>query len=499
MGDGARQARCLRTRARRARVGPQGGGGARTCESAAPGPRLTPSCRPTGCSGNRMVEHYAVSVRTGKDTGPTLALGCRFCGTPLELTMVDLGMSPPCQSLVRPDQLDAMERFYPLHARVCTSLLARADTGARGSGGHLRRVRVLLRLRGLVGRACATVRRDDPRRGSTSVRTISSSSWPRTTATCSSTSSATGVPILGIDPAANVAPAAEERGVPTLVDFFGREVARRLVDEGGHASLVIGNNVLAQVPDLNDFIAGVATLLSPARYRDVRVSTSAPSSRSSRVRHDLPRALLVLLVLRPSREILRAHGLEVYDVEELPTHGGSLRVYAQHARRRARCRRGRGRAPRARRSGGVFARRRPTSASRRTSTSRSARCSSSRSTFGATASRSPATARPARATRCSTSAASATDLIEYTVDRNPYKQGHVHAGNQIPIHPPERLAETRPDYIVVLPWNLIDEISAQLAYTSEWGAKLVVPIPRATVIEPGEGASERLAAAGRAA
>ena len=167
-------------------------------------------------------------------------------------------------------------------------------------------------------------------------RTTSSSSSRRTTATCCSTSSGRGYRILGIDPAANVAAAAEERGVPTLVEFFGRETARRgSLREGRRASLVVGNNVLAQVPDLNDFVAGVKILLRDDGTATFEFPHLLAAARRPPVRHDLPRALLVLLVSRRSCEIFGAHGLEVYDVEELWTHGGSLRVYAQHERRAA--------------------------------------------------------------------------------------------------------------------------------------------------------------------
>ena len=152
---------------------------------------------------------------------------------------------------------------------------------------------------------------DDPRAAQPWSATTSSSSSRRTTATCCSTSSARGIPILGIDPAANVAAAAEERGVPTLVAFFGAEVARELAAEGKRASLVVGNNVLAQVPDLNDFVAGVQILLRERRHGDVRVPAPAAPARRAAVRHDLPRALLVLLARDDLRDLprTRARGL----------------------------------------------------------------------------------------------------------------------------------------------------------------------------------------------
>ena len=154
------------------------------------------------------------------------SVGCRFCGAPLELTVVDLGMSPLCESFVPADRLERMEPFYPLHVRACYALLARAAARVRPPGGDLHGVRVLLRLLDRVGRACASVRRDDPASGWSSAQTDLVVELASNDGYLLQHFVGTGVPILGIDPAANVAAAAEERGVPTLVEFFGRETAR---------------------------------------------------------------------------------------------------------------------------------------------------------------------------------------------------------------------------------------------------------------------------------
>jgi hypothetical protein len=289
----------------------------------------------------------------------------------------------------------------------------------------------------------------------------------------------TGIPILGVDPAVNVAEAAEKRGVPTLVAFFGRECARQLVADGKKASLIIGNNVLAQVPDLNDFLAGVEILLrddGTATFEFPHLLRLFDGLQYDTIYHEH----FSYFSLGTIAEILRAHGLGVYDVEELWTHGGSLRVYAQRA-------------------GGphavaeavreLVAREEEEglrSAERYTRFAEEVKESKRRLLdllirlrregkqivgYGA----------PGKGNTLLNYCGIRTDLLDYTVDRNPYKHGLYTPGTHLPIFPPEKIAETRPDYVVVLPWNLIEEIAAQLSYVAEWGGKLVVPIPYATV------------------
>jgi hypothetical protein len=307
----------------------------------------------------------------------------------------------------------------------------------------------------------------------------------------------TGVPILGIDPAANVAAAAEERGVPTLVEFFGRETAERLAAEGRRASLVVGNNVLAQVPDLNDFVAGVKIVLrddGTATFEFPHLLQLLDGLQYDTIYHEH----FSYFSLGTIVEIFSEHGLDVYDVEELWTHGGSLRVYAQQR-------------------GGPH----PTGdAVRRLLADEEREGLRSPERYARFAEKVKESKRalldllvdlrregkqivgygaPGKGNTLLNYCGIRTDFLDYTVDRNPYKHGLFTPGTHIPIHPVERIAETRPDYLLVLPWNLIDEISSQLASVGEWGGKLIVPIPLATVIEPGDGARERLLAAGRAA
>ncbi|MDW8339342.1 MAG: class I SAM-dependent methyltransferase, partial [Thermoleophilia bacterium] len=286
-------------------------------------------------------------------------------------------------------------------------------------------------------------------------------------------------------------------GVPTLVDFFGRALAERLRGEGRSASLIVANNVLAQVPDVNDFLSGVRVLLraeGTATFEFPHLLRLLEDVQYDTIYHEH----FSYFSLGTLVEILGRHGLEAYDVEELPTHGGSLRVYVQHAG---------GPHPTREAVASVLAREEREGLRSRERYARFAKDveESKRALlellidlrragkhvvgYGA----------PGKGNTLLNYCGIRTDLLEYTVDRNPYKHGRYTPGTHIPIHPPERIEETRPDYVLVLPWNLVDEIARQLAFIRRWGGKLIVPIPRATVIEPGPGASERLLAARSAA
>ena len=431
------------------------------------------------------------SVQAARDS-----LACRFCGAPLELTVVDLGMSPLCESFVPADRLERMEPFYPLHVRACTrcwlvqlpALVAPEDIFteyAYFSGystawvEHARAYVEMIRARLELGETDLVV------------ELASNDGYLLQHFV------GTDVPVLGIDPAANVAAAAEERGVPTLVEFFGRETAKRLVAEGRRASLVVGNNVLAQVPDLNDFVAGVKLVLrdeGTATFEFPHLLQLLDGLQYDTIYHEH----FSYFSLGAVAEIFRAHGLEVYDVEELWTHGGSLRVYAQHA-------------------GGPHATHEAVQQLLAHEEREGLRSPDRYVRFAEMVKESKRTllgllidlrregrqivgyGAPGKGNTLLNYCGIRTDLLDYTVDRNPYKHGLFTPGTHLPIHPVERIAETRPDHVLVLPWNLIDEISSQLAYVGDWGGKLIVPIPMATIIEPGDGARERLVAAGSAA
>jgi len=398
------------------------------------------------------------------------------------LTVVDLGMSPPCQSVITKDRLEAMERFYPLRVRLCERCLlvqlpelvapdeifAEYAYFSSYSTSWVEHARTYVEM---------LTRRLDLDQDDLVVELASNDGYLLQHFV------GTGIPILGIDPAANVARVAEARGVPTLVEFFGREAATRLAHEGRQASLVVGNNVLAHVPDLNDFVAGVAVLLASdgtATFEFPHLLRLLDEVQYDTIYHEHFSYFSLTTVC----VVLERHGLAAYDVEELPTHGGSLRVYVQHAG-----------GPRAV-SDSVPALLAHEDASGLRDPDRYARFAqeveeSKRKLlellislrdqgkcvagYGA----------PGKGNTLLNYCGIRTDLLEYTVDRNPYKHGTYTPGTHIPIHPVERIAETRPDYLLVLPWNLIDEIREQLANVAEWGGKLIVPIPLAQVVEPG--------------
>ena len=289
-----------------------------------------------------------------------------------------------------------------------------------------------------------------------------------------------GIKVLGVDPALNVARAAEERGVRTVVEFFGVELAERLIELEGPADLVIGNNVLAQVPDLDDFLRGVAILLHPrgtATFEFPHLARLVEGLQYDTIYHEHFSYFSLLSI----KEAMAARGLTIVDVEELPSHGGSLRVYAAHTSE--------GREP-TRAVGDVIAR----------ETAEGLRDVARYGVFAEGVRESKRTlldllielkrsgkkvagyGAPGKGNTLLNYCGIRTDFLEYTVDRNPYKHGMFTPGTHIPIFPPERIAETRPDVIMILPWNLASEIAAQLEYTSEWGATLMVPIPLATAL-----------------
>jgi hypothetical protein len=406
---------------------------------------------------------------------------CRFCGTPLELTVVDLGMSPLCESYLREDQIRQMEPFFPLRVFACDQChlvqleafvapdeifteYAYFSAYSTAWVEHARRYVEMIGERLGLGR-------DD-----LVVELASNDGYLLQHFV------GTGIPILGIDPAANVAKAAEERGVPTLVDFFGRDTARRLVDEGKQASLIVGNNVLAQVPDVNDFVAGVKVLLraeGTATFEFPHLLRLFDGLQYDTIYHEHFSYFSFTSIV----EILRAHGLAAYDVEELWTHGGSLRIYAQHASGPHETTDAVATLLAREESENLLTPERYLRFAEDVKESKRAlldlliglrREGKQVVGYGA----------PGKGNTLLNYCGIRTDLLDYTVDRNPYKQGLYTPGTHIPIFAPEKLAETRPDYVLVLPWNLIDEIEAQLAYVAEWGARLIVPIPFATVRSP---------------
>ena len=292
---------------------------------------------------------------------------------------------------------------------------------------------------------------------------------------------ARGIPVLGIEPAANVAEVAIGKGIPTVVKFFGEETARQLVAQGTRADLIVGNNVLAHVPKLNDFLRGMKILLGPRGVITMEfphLMRLVEQNQFDTIYHEHFSYFSFITV----EKIFAAHGLTIFDVEELPTHGGSLRIYAGHTEDTARTVGWRVTELREREEAAGFLRleqylsfgERVKETKRRILDFLIGAKREGRSIAGYGA--------PAKGNTLLNYCGIRSDFIDYTVDRSPHKQGQFTPGTRIPIHGPERVKETRPDYLFILPWNLKDEIIEQMAYIRDWGGRFVVPIPNVEVL-----------------
>jgi hypothetical protein len=405
---------------------------------------------------------------------------CRLCGASLEHTFVDLGMSPLCETYPSAADLDLGETYYPLHVYVCDKCFL-----------------VQLSEYESVERIFS----DYPYFSSYS------ESWLKHAASyCQKMQSrfALGeqsfvvevasndgyllqyfvqrkVPVLGIEPAANVAAVAVEKGVPTLVQFFGTKVAQELVMGGRNADLVLGNNVLAQVPDLNDFVEGLKVLLKSDGILTLEfphLLKLIERNEFDTIYHEHFSYFSLLTIVK----LMEMHGLKVFDVEELLSHGGSLRVYASRMECEkypvepgvARVLQDELRVGLGTTDGykGFAWQVKETKFAFVECLLRAGREGKRIAGYGA----------PGKSATLLHYCGIGKDLIEYTVDRSPYKQGRFLPGTHIPIYHPSRIAETKPDYVVILPWNLQNEIMKQLEYIREWGGKFIVPIPRAAIL-----------------
>ena len=404
---------------------------------------------------------------------------CRFCGSSLRRTFVDLGMSPLCETYPSREDLNRGEVYYPLHVYVCDHCFlvqledyesaenifsdyayfsSYSDSWLKHAENYCRKMVSRFNLTGQS--FVVEVASNDGYLLQYFVRQK--------------------VPVLGIEPAANVASVAGEKGVPTLVRFFGAELAAELAAQGRCADLVLGNNVLAQVPDLNDFVEGLKILLKPHGVLTLEfphLLRLIEHNEFDTIYHEHFSYFSMLTTVR----ILEAHGLKAFDVEEISTHGGSLRVYA--------CRREdqahpvepsvRNLIAMEERAGlaspegyASFARQvKQTKVALVEFLLSAAKEGKSVAGYGA----------PGKSATLLHYCGVGKDFIDYTVDRNPYKQGRFLPGSRIPIYHPDRIRETKPDYVVILPWNLKEEIMEQLQFIREWGGRFVVPIPKASV------------------
>ncbi len=406
---------------------------------------------------------------------------CRYCQTPLSNTFVDLGMSPISNSFLKSDQLDKAEKFYPLHAYVCDNCflvqLEEFETPEQifssdyayfssYSESWLSHCQSYTEL---------TIEKFGINDNSQVIEIASNDGY------LLQYFQQRGVPILGIEPAANVAKVAEEKEIPTLAKFFGVETARLLKNQGKQADLLIGNNVLAHVPDINDFVAGMKIALKQNGILTMEfphLLQLMECNQFDTIYHEHFSYFSFLTV----EKIFASHGLTLFDVEEIATHGGSLRIYGKHDT-----------------NSNYEVTNRLTNLKEKEIKAKLDRID----TYLGFGEQVKETKRkllqflievksqgktivgygaPAKGNTLLNYCGIRSDFLDYTVDRSPYKQGLFLPGTHIPIYHPDKIRETRPDYVMVLPWNIKDEIVLQMAEIREWRGQFLIPIPQVEVL-----------------
>jgi SAM-dependent methyltransferase len=405
---------------------------------------------------------------------------CRFCGEPLEYSFVDLGMSPLANSYIRPEQLGQMEPFFPLHAYVCSKcylvqlpvfespeeIFSDYAYFSSYSDSWLQHAKESANL---------MIDRYDLNVESKVIEIASNDGY------LLQYFKEKGIPVLGIEPAKNVAKAAQDSGIPTVVKFFGVQTAVGLTAENVTADLLIGNNVLAHVPDINDFVKGLKIILKPHGIITMEfphLMRLMDENQFDTIYHEHFSYFSFVAV----EKIFAHHGLVLFDVDELPTHGGSLRIYACHAES---SRRVSGKVPDLRnreKSSGFISIDFYRSFSKKVMETKrkilrflvdAKQSGKSIAGYGA----------PAKGNTLLNYCSVGSDFIDYTVDRSPHKQGFYLPGTHIPIYHPDKVKETKPDYLLILPWNLKEEIMGQMSHIREWGGKFVVLIPEVKVYQ----------------
>lgn len=404
---------------------------------------------------------------------------CRFCSNLLKHTFVDLGMSPLSNAYLKLDTINKAEKFYPLHAYVCDKCFL-VQLEEFETPDHIFSDYAYFSsysetwLRHAENYTELMTQRFGFNANSQVIEIASNDGY------LLQYFQKQNIPVLGIEPAANVAKVAEEKGIPSLVKFFGVSTAKELVNQGIQADLLLGNNVLAHVPDLNDFVAGMKIVLKPDGILTMEfphVLQLILQNQFDTIYHEHFSYFSFLTV----EKVFATHGLTLFDVEELPTHGGSLRIYGQH------------------------------NDGKKTISDRISKLKTKeievgleqRSTYLGFGEQVKATKRhllsflidiknqgksvvgygaPAKGNTLLNYCGIRTDLLDYTVDRSPYKQGLFLPGTHIPIYHPDKIIETKPDYLLILPWNIKDEIIEQMGHIREWGGQFVVPIPQVEVI-----------------
>lgn len=405
---------------------------------------------------------------------------CRFCKTTLKHTFADLGMSPLSNSYLKPEHLNKVENFYPLHTYVCEKcfLVQIEDFESReyifGDGDYayfssysdswLKHAKAYTDL---------MVEKFGFDANSQVIEIASNDGY------LLQYFKEKGIPVLGIEPAGNTAKVAEEKGIPSLVKFFGVQTATELVADGKQADLLLGNNVLAHVPDLNDFVAGMKIVLKPKGIITMEfphLLQLIQKNQFDTIYHEHYSYYSFLTV----SQVFAAHGLTLFDVEELPTHGGSLRIYGQHEASEVKISTRAIKLKEKEIEAGLDKLEPYLSFGEKVKETKRKLLSfliEAKSQGKVIA----AYGAPAKGNTLLNYCGVRTDFIDYTVDRSPYKQNLLLPGTHIPIMHPDRIKETKPDYLLILPWNLKDEIIAQTAFIREWGGSFVVPIPEVQV------------------
>lgn len=408
------------------------------------------------------------------------ATRCRFCDAELSHVFADLGVSPLSNAFLHPEQLDLRESFYPLTVYVCAQCLLvqlpASETPENIFGDYayfssysdswLAHAREYCR---------AMIARLGLDAGTQVVEIASNDGY------LLQYFLEAGIPVLGVEPAANVAAVAQEKGIETVVRFFGVETARDLASAGRKATLLLGNNVLAHVPELNDFVAGMKILLDAGGVITMEfphLMRLIEGNQFDTIYHEH----FSYFSLLAAQKIFLAHGLAIVDVDELPTHGGSLRIHARHAEETAR--------PDGR-VAALLEREREFGLDRIETYARFAeQVRKTKRELLSFLIRAKAEGKqvagygaPAKGNTLLNYCGIRTDFIDYTVDRSPHKQGLFLPGTRIPVYAPDRIRETKPDFILILPWNLKDEVIGQLADVRAWGGRFVVPIPHVEIVE----------------
>jgi SAM-dependent methyltransferase len=405
---------------------------------------------------------------------------CRFCQAPLRETFADLGMTPLSNAFIAADQAGASEAFYPLHAYVCSDCrlvqLDEFESPEAIFGDYIYFSSYSESwLRHAEEYAAMMVGRFGLGRQSRVVEIASNDGY------LLQYFRGSGVDVLGIEPAANVAAVALGKGIPSEIAFFGRQTAERLRASGQAADVMAANNVLAHVPDINDFVAGFSILLKP----DGVVTVEFPhllrlmqQSQFDTIYHEHFSYLSLHVVQR----VFARHGLRVFDVNQLTTHGGSLRVYACHTGSTAHPEQGE--------VASVLVEEVEAGLEGRDAYRQFARqvvdtkCSLLRFLIDARAASKSVVGygAPAKGNTLLNYCGVGPELVPFTVDLSPHKQGKLLPGTRIPVRAPEAIGAAKPDYVLILPWNLKNEIIQQMAEIRDWGGQFVIPIPRAQIV-----------------